>query len=361
MTNIVILGAGVMGSALAVPASAHAHNQVSLVGSPLDDHIINQIQTDRIHPTLNTELPKAIEATRLDELSVATLRAADLIVIGVSSAGIDWVTHYLKTLDVRPPALALVTKGLVQHTVSNKPPLTYADALNENMTEPAGRIMGIGGPCIARELALGYPTRVTFAAADEALAKELRWHFQTDYYRITTHHDIAALEACAALKNFMCIGVSAMLSAYPLDNSHAKNPLAGLFNQAVQELLILSKWIGNASKYAKEKNANNANSALQPIAFDLAGMGDLHVTVGGGRNSRLGKYLGEGKRLSDIITNYMAGVTVEGMDTGKNLDSGLQGAYQTGILKPNQLPLTEAILSTIRDDEPFQFNFSNLP
>lgn len=359
MTKIVILGAGVMGSAIAIPAASHSRNHVTLVGSPLDDEIINQVQEKRHHPTLNTRLPDTINALRLDELSSTTLHEAELIVVGVSSAGIAWLTNYLETQACHPPALALVTKGLVEHPGDKTlPPQTYADALSASITAPSGRIVGIGGPCIARELALGYPTRVTFAANDEALAKNLRAQFQTDYYRITTHHDIATLEACAALKNFLCIGVSAMFSTYPLDSSHAKNPLAGLFNQAVKELLVLSQWIAGASAHARHSAQHTSQQAL---AFDLAGMGDLHVTVGGGRNSRLGNYLGEGMRVSEIINGPMAAVTVEGMDTGRNMTRALDEAYRTSALRETQLPLTNAILASINHDELFKFDFAGLP
>jgi len=350
MANIVILGAGVMGSSLAIPPASHPANTVTLVGSPLDDHIISAIQKNRLHPTLNAPVPEAVKALHLSEVNAETLHNADVIVIGVSSAGIDWVTDYLQNSKVQPTLLALVTKGLVQNTDSNAPPLTYADALDSNLTHPSGQIVGIGGPCIARVLALGYPTRVTFASSDQQLAVDMRNHFQTSYYRITTHQDIVALEACAALKNFLCIGVSAMLSAYPLDDGYAKNPVAALYNQAVLELYRLSQWISGAS-----------SSQANHVAFDLAGMGDLHVTVGGGRNSRLGKLLGTGETLKHVLNTSMKDVTVEGVDTGRNLLSGFKAACANGDLTQSTLPLTSAILECIESDGTFEFNFEHLP
>lgn len=357
MANIVIIGAGVMGTALAVPPSSTGNHRVSLIGSPLDDDIIHSIQTNRHHPTLNTNIPDAVDAIHLDDVSEDTLRSADVVVIGVSSAGVSWIMQYLQEAQVTPNVLALVTKGLVPNADVDAPPLTYADALAASMTQPAGRIVGIGGPCIARELALGFPTRVTFASADESLATDTRQLFQTSYYRITTHSNIVALEACAALKNFLCIGVSAMFSAYPLGDSHAKNPLAALYNQAVRELFLLSNWISHASSAHASARANTDDH----VAFDLAGMGDLHVTVGGGRNSRLGMHLGSGKILSHVLGNDMAGVTVEGVDTGRSLLSGFKAACKSGVLEVAQLPLTAAILDCIENDRAFAFDFEQLP
>ncbi|MFK7997789.1 MAG: hypothetical protein AB8B87_26925 [Granulosicoccus sp.] len=354
MANIVILGAGVMGSALAVPPSGIADNTVTLTGSPLDDDIVRSIRSNRYHPTLNAKIPDSINAIHLTDLSDEILHAADIIVIGVSSAGIDWATDLLTRHDAKPATLALVTKGLVQDTLATAPPLTYADTLASSLNLAQERIVGIGGPCIARELALGYPTRVTFACRDPQHAQQMRQHFQTHYYRITTHSNIVALEACAALKNFLCIGVSAMLSAYPLDSSFAKNPLAALYNQAVRELFLLSEWISEASTTPTPDVFSN-------VAFDLAGMGDLHVTVGGGRNSRLGAYLGKGDTLSHVLTSSMAGVTVEGVDTGRALASGFRAGCTNGKLNASALPLTLAILDCIEHDKPFAFDFETLP
>ena len=357
MANIVILGAGVMGSAIAVPSASIASNKVTLVGSPLDDDIVQSIQQTRHHPTLNACIPKSIDALRLSEIDVETLQAAHLIVIGVSSAGIDWVTGFLRDMNIRPPVLALVTKGLVENTDTTSAPLTYADALTSTMGLSPERIVGIGGPCIARELALEYPTRVTFACIDQKVASAMRQLFQTDYYRITTHCNIVALEACAALKNFLCIGVSAMLSAYPLEDSFAKNPVAALYNQAVHELFILSEWIANASP----GKANCVNKKSHHVAFDLAGMGDLHVTVGGGRNSRLGGYLGTGETLSNVLSTHMKGVTVEGVDTGRTMLAAFRAACIQSELHIPYLPLSDAILNAIEHEVPFNFDFTSLP
>ena len=74
MSNITIIGSGMMGSAMARPASDNGH-QVRLVGSPLDDHIIAALKAGKDHPTLKrsfagvatpyyiTELQEALKGT----------------------------------------------------------------------------------------------------------------------------------------------------------------------------------------------------------------------------------------------------------------------------------------------------------
>jgi len=207
---------------------------------------------------------------------------------------------------------------------------------------------------------MAYPTRVCFAAQDKSDANRLRDLLKTDYYLIATHNDFTGLEACAALKNFMCIGVSAMFTAYKLDNSHAKNPLAALFNQAVHEIALLTRWIKQGADSTDQQSPIDVSIANE-LAFDLAGMGDLHVTVGGGRNSKLGQFLGTKRTLSDVLQTDMHNVTVEGVDTGKQLLPGFRHACNEGTLQTDDFPLTAAILDVIEHDLPFNFDFEKLP
>jgi len=348
MARIVVLGAGVMGSALAVPAS-EVGNDVTLVGSPLDDDIVDALARSGHHPTLDASLPRAVVPVRETAFDDASLAAADVVVIGVSSPGVRWAVERLERAGAGPATLALVTKGLVAQG-EGAPPITYADALPASLCSMPDGLVGIGGPCIARELALGYPTRVTFASRHRPNAERVRELFQTDTYRVTTSTDIVGVEACAALKNFLCIGVSAMLTAYRLGESHAKNPLAALYNQAVLELAALADWLRGTRRGLGED-----------AAFDLAGMGDLHVTVGGGRNSRLGRHLGDGETLSAVLAGAMQGVTVEGIDTGRALSSGFHQACARGELDAARLPLTRAILACIDAERPFTLDFRDLP
>ena len=60
MSKIVIIGAGAMGSAFAVPCADNS-NEVFLVGSFLEDSVIEEIKNlDNFHPILKTQLPKKV-------------------------------------------------------------------------------------------------------------------------------------------------------------------------------------------------------------------------------------------------------------------------------------------------------------
>ncbi len=349
MARILILGAGVMGSALSVPATDNGH-EVLLVGTHLDVDIIEALKADRAgHPTLRAPLSEAVTPLQIDEVGPEQGTAADIIVIGVSSPGIDWAIEELLRLLDRPKPIAVLTKGLAE--TGHEKPAAFTDRIRNALDAKglgSSPLIGIGGPCIARELALRQPTSVVFAAEDSNLAADLARILQAEHYRVHTSDDLVGVEVCAALKNFYAIGVSAMLSRYITpdqgEGSAAKNPTAAAFNQALQEMARLALWIGGRRE----------------TAYDLAGAGDLHVTVGGGRNSKLGLYLGRDLAVRQVMEGPLKGETVEGIDTGRNLAPGLFMAFERGILNRRAFPLAAALLEAILDNKLFDFDYGSL-
>ncbi len=80
-----IHSAGVMGSAIAMPAADNGHH-VRLVGTPLDAGIVAALKRPGgVHPKLDAPLPATVEPLAVEKLEPAHLRAADAIVVGVSS------------------------------------------------------------------------------------------------------------------------------------------------------------------------------------------------------------------------------------------------------------------------------------
>lgn len=341
MAAIVIIGAGVMGSAVAVPAADNGHS-VSLVGTHLDRDIVAALQRDRAsHPRLGAPLPAAVWPVDLDALTPSLLASAALILVAVSSPGIYWAADLLRDrLPVARP-VALVTKGL-DDTGGSRPRL-MTDVIAEGLIAGglAGcPIIGIGGPCIARELALRRLTAVVYAGASAPAVQAACALMETPYYRTHPDGDITGLEAAAALKNFMAIAVSAVATRQGLgDAPWSLNAASFAFTQAQLEMRSVVAWLGG----------------LAETCDRLAGMGDLHVTVGGGRNSRLGRHLGQGLTVAEACAGPLAGETVEGVDTGRALARGLAAAIEDGRLDPGALPMTRALIAAILDDTPFAY------
>ena len=60
MSKIVIIGAGAMGTAFAYPCSDNK-NDVSIVGTHLENKVIEELNKNRFHPGLNLEVIKSIK------------------------------------------------------------------------------------------------------------------------------------------------------------------------------------------------------------------------------------------------------------------------------------------------------------
>ncbi|MCQ2420673.1 MAG: glycerol-3-phosphate dehydrogenase, partial [Clostridia bacterium] len=88
MAIVTIIGAGMMGSALAFPARENG-NEVRLVGTHLDRSIIEScIRTNR-HPKFERDFPAGLKYYQIEQVEAA-IEGADLIIGGVSSFGVDW-------------------------------------------------------------------------------------------------------------------------------------------------------------------------------------------------------------------------------------------------------------------------------
>ena len=340
MAEIIIIGSGVMGTSIAVPALDNG-NTVTLVGSPLDDAIIETMRGGGTHPKLDRPLAGAVTYRRQDELTAEDLGEADIVLLGVSSAGIPWILDYLLGFGVPIQRLMMITKGL--DVLEDGGVRTLPPRLVETLS-PLGppEVIGVGGPCIARELANRAPTAVIFGG-ERAAATFCQKAFATDYYHIRPSADLIGVEANAPLKNFMAIGVAATWSRFPdpiKDNARQMNPTAAVFEQAIHELALLTQWLGG-----------NPMTALR-----LAGAGDLFVTVNAGRNSRLGLRLGAGDSVNEALAGPLEGETVEGVDTGRALGPALYKAWQKDPVLAAEMPLTRALLNAILHEEPFSFD-----
>jgi glycerol-3-phosphate dehydrogenase (NAD(P)+) len=203
----------------------------------------------------------------------------------------------------------------------------------------APAIVGVAGPSIAREVANRALTAVVFAAADQAAGAICRAVLQTGWYRVRLAQDVIGVEVNAALKNFLTIGVSAAWAREPdrhRNGARQHNGAAAVFAQAVDELAVLTGWLGG----------------IPDTAYGLAGAGDLFVTVNAGRNARLGACLAAGQRVSEVIAGPLAGETVEGIDTGRALGPALRHAWHEDAFLRARLPLTTALLAAILEDKP---------
>jgi glycerol-3-phosphate dehydrogenase (NAD(P)+) len=319
-----VLGAGMMGTAFCVPLADRGH-RVQLVGTHLDYEIIEQLQRSRIHPTLGVEIPAPIEIHPIDDLESAGLEA-DWFVLGVNSLGVSWAAEKLEPLLKPGSHVIFLTKGLAS---SGNELQILPEYFRHQLPGELGaslHLYAIGGPSIAGELARRCPTSVVLTSTSPEQYKRLATSLQTSYYRVHATDDMAGVEFCVALKNLYSIAVGiaqAQGEIYGRSTSSFHNPAAAVYAQALAEIIYLSQ----------------QHSGRVETATWLAGAGDLYVTCQGGRNSRLGRYLAQGKSLGIVREELMEGETVEGYEVALSIGAALRDQLQNGRLDATRLPL----------------------
>ena len=73
MSNILILGAGSMGTAFSYPCSDNNHS-VAIVGTHLENDFIDQINSKKKHPALNCEVLKNVKFSKFEKLVIPSPR-----------------------------------------------------------------------------------------------------------------------------------------------------------------------------------------------------------------------------------------------------------------------------------------------
>ncbi len=181
MSTVTILGAGVMGSSMSLPIHDRGH-KVRLVGTHLDREIIDSVAGTGRHPKLNVKLPEGIHAFHHDQFAAALGPDTDLLVLGVSSAGIGWAIDRFCDALTQPVPVVMITKGM-------HPEAATLTALPDHVAREVKRrkgfdltIAAIGGPCIAGELAVRRHTGTVITARDGGFARALCAMLETDYY-----------------------------------------------------------------------------------------------------------------------------------------------------------------------------------
>src|SRR5690349_1882704 len=181
-----------MGTALLTPLHAGGHH-LRLWGTERDDAIVAVLERGAPHPRLDVSLPPGVMVFRQDEDETA-LAGADIVVIAITSNAMRHVIARLadKLDDVR--AIVVVGKGFDAGPHGDEI-LLLPRVVAEFSRAP---VVAVGGPSIAREVALGIPTAAIFGSVDAEALRFTADVFGTPVYFIETSDDVPGLEMAAA-------------------------------------------------------------------------------------------------------------------------------------------------------------------
>ena len=341
MTKIIILGAGSMSTAFAYPCSDNKHD-VSIVGTFLENDFIDELNKNHFHSGLNLEVLKTIKFFKHDSIKEVFKIEPDLIVLGVSSKGINWAAEVLEKVSYKRklPLLLMLTKGL---SINGNKYELLVDKLIRLLSEKGIKkinISALGGPCLAAGLANRVYSGVVIANKNLDSANLLKKMLATNYYRVSTSTDINGVEVCAAIKNVfsMAIGAAPGLNKIKSKDNTYLNTSAALIRQSIYEMEVFVEFLKG-----KRETVNG-----------LAGLGDLYVSSVGGRNSKMGALIGEGMVFSEAKKNKMSNVTVEGAELIFEIGKKVKEDFDE-----NKLPLMIAMINAILEDKKLKIKWEN--
>ena len=299
-----------MGSAFTVPCLENKNSVI--ITEPYSKRFIRNLSSkNKFHSALKINLPKKL---KFQKFSRDLLKEKfDLIVIALSLSGIDFIGKELKDLKVKTPILVL-TKGL-KYEKRNKKILTISEQFKKNYN--VSNISILKGPCLAKELARKKQTSVIVANKNINIAKKIGKMISTKYYLTEFSRDIIGVEVCSAIKNIYAMIIGA---------GQSLNASSNLFQKSVLEMNYLTRYFKG-----KEKTT-----------LGLAGVGDLYVSAAGGRNSKMGSYLGMGYTFKAAKKNFMPNDTVEGEQLAKEI-----APFILKKIDKKRIPLMNNLLKTI--------------
>ena len=346
MSKIVIIGAGAMGSAFALPCLDNNHD-INIVGTHLEDSFIDKLQkNNNLHPGLNTQIPKSINIFKFEKFDEVLKSKIDLIVLGISSKGILWASDQLSRIykNNKIPNILMLTKGLSIY--ENKYEL-LVDKL-ERLLSAKGidniNISAVGGPCLAAGLANKVHSSVVIANKDIKIAKKIADMLNTNYYHTSYSDDLNGVEVSAAIKNIfsMAVGAAKGLCSNNVTNEVREknylNTASALIKQSIHEMEIFVEFLNGKKETVK----------------GLAGLGDLYVSSGGGRNAKMGSYIGEGLIFSIAKKTKMEKVTVEGADLAIEIAKKVNEDFDK-----KKLPLMIGMINAIVEDKKLELDWES--
>ena len=183
------------------------------------------------------------------------------------------------------------------------------------------------GPCLAKELSRKIKSYTVVANQNIKIAKNIGSIISTNFYRTEYSTDVRGIEFSSAIKNIysMIIG-----------SGQGNNTSSALFRKSVEEMEYLIKFF----KGKKE------------TVYGLAGIGDLYVSAVGGRNSKMGEYLGKGITFKQAKNRFMREDTIEGADLAFEI-----APYVLKKINNKKIPLMIALLKAITKNKKLKINY----
>lgn len=330
MDNIIVIGAGVMGSALAIHLGNNGH-KINLWGTEWDSEAIDQMKDTKMHEGLDARIPDTVSFYYHNEMKEA-FNNTKLVVIAVISKGMESISNSIAPYVNENHIILSVTKGLDENSLDTMSTVIENSLLEKNKGKVA--IVKLGGPIIATELAKGRYTEGIFASKDIEAAKYVSKMFRSPKFKGGVTEDILGVDLCAAFKNSYAIAMGIIEGL----EGDTNNPKAALMARGTIEMANIVEAYGGSKE----------------TALGIAGVGDYYVTALGGRNGKFGSLLGQGKTINEAL-EIMDNQTVEGLPITLNGYKFLQSLEDKGKINiKKHTPLFLELYKILYKDKPVE-------
>jgi len=310
--DILVLGAGAWGTALAI--SAGARHRVTLWARDPAQAAALAGRRENAHYLPGHLLPAGVRvAGRADGEPRVLAPRHELVIIATPMAGLREVLTAVADCG-RP--VAWLCKGF-EAPVSGPPGLLG----HEIRAEVAPRLAAgaLSGPSFAQEVARGQPTALVAASESAAVRDALVAAFHGPAMRVYANEDLVGVEVGGAVKNVLAIATG-LCDGLAL----GLNARAALITRGLAEMTRLGVALG----------------ARAETFMGLSGLGDLVLTATGdlSRNRRVGLLLAEGRSLQQAVASL--GHVAEGVYSARTV---LERARRLGV----EMPIAAAVVDLL--------------
>lgn len=322
--NVLILGGGAFGTALAVnlasngqtngqaDAVSQSHAITLWVRDPAQLSVLAATRENaRYLP--GVQLPASLHlcSGKLSELG-PQIQSSDAIIVATPVAGLR---DTLNALGTAAPPVAWLCKGF-------EPPASAAYGLLPHEIHAqisSGPSAVISGPSFAQEVARGAPSALVAASADAGVRQLFVDILHNPTLRVYASDDVVGVEVGGAVKNVLAIATG-LCDGLQL----GLNARAALITRGLAEMTRLGVALGGRSE----------------TFMGLSGLGDLVLTATGdlSRNRKVGLMLASGKTLAETVESL--GHVAEGVYCARTV---AQRAALLGI----DMPITDSVVALL--------------
>ena len=307
LTSVCVIGGGAWGTALAQTLALGGQNVTLWAREP---DVVDDIRTRRVNRSFlpGISLDSHITATT----SLGDAAASDAVLIVAPAQHVRPTSEALaKHLRPETPVV-MCAKGIEQATGK-----LMGDVISETL--PTAQFAVLSGPSFASDVARGLPAALTLACRNETIGRGLAAALSSRQMRLYWTSDVVGAVLGGAVKHVLAIAAGIVEGRGLGASAHAAIVTRG---------------------FAELRRFGEALGARPETLLGLSGLGDLVLTCGSpqSRNMSLGRSLGEGKSLSNILGARTA--VTEGVYTAAAV---VRLAREKGI----EMPIAEAVHAII--------------